>query len=1096
MKKIIAIAFFWGILSMNAQEKIPHVDIEEIFKLANEASDKGDNVATLEYLNKIHKSDSAYASIIGTKIYYLLNNKEFDKALLEADKGLALKEEFSKSILHINKTVSLIQLERYDDALTAANEGLKRYPKNYLLWYNKAIALEETGKIKEAAKAYQTCITYNFTYKNPHVRLGDLCYQQGLYAQALMSYNMYLLLDPDGDRTFNVLNSLNKIASKKAPDRKKATVDFSGNDKQFKSIDLVLNSLISMNANYKTGNEINIALIRQNHALIEQLYELNPGDDFWGKKYIPFYKWIKKENLFDVFAYTVSYSIKNEEFKKVIAKNTKDIKEFIGQFRDQWKSIVQENEIDFRGKKQAVSYNYVSEKLQAIGFFKDGQPYGKWDFYSDKDGRLTGIGEFTDNRAENGRWEWYHYDGSLKEVAFYNNGKLEGKNKVYHSNGQLYIDANYVNNELEGRYLQYNRHGALIQDKNFKNGNLHGTYKSFFLTGKNALEFLFEYKNDSIVGKGTEYFANGNVYEESFYENGMLTLKKRYFVNGNLSIETNYTNNQEDGPYKSYYINKKVAEIGQSKNGLYDGLWKNYYENGNLKNEFTYDKGKINGTNKYYDTDGILHYQLNYRKNEVIGYVFYDKKGAILKQGKKKAGEFFYDGLNPSGSNLSNGLYDISGGKKGLWKFYSEYGVLQEKGLYLNNEAEGKHVTFFDDGTEKSISTYNKGLQNEYYVEYHKNGKIKTQGWMKDGQQFGLWKDYYIDGTEEVRYFFHKGEYHGTMEGYHVEGTVSYRNEYDYGTLIKQTFYDANGNVSFQRNYDDPKEQQVSYTYHTNKKVASEINYVNHVKQGPYSAYSFNGKKIASGDYVNGVLHGELINYYENGQIESKRKYVLGNIHGEQLMYYEDGTAEGKDQYVYGSLTGKTYSYHENGNVSIEIDYFFGKRHGRQTFYNKNGAVQLIRFYDYDKVIGYSYLDKNGKELAMIPIKDGKAKVTSYYQNGAISREFEYFNGKLVNEYKEYYESGKLERELFFVEGKYHKRSVDYFENGNIKIDRNYILDNLNGVYKEFYISGQVKLIENYKNNVKSGLSKSFDEKGKVVKETTYYNGNIIDLKE
>lgn len=1095
MKKIIAIAFFIGIFSTNAQEKIPATDTEKIMELAVESADKGDYETTLLHLNKIPKNDSTYISVLGSRVYYLFNSKKFEEAVVLSNEGIASKTKESKSTLYINKAVALINLKKHDDALKTIEEALKIYPKSYLLWYNKGVTLEALNELKKASEAYQRSITYNYNYRLPHLKLGNLCYKQGLYAQALMSFNMYVLLSPDASNATQVLNALDRTAAAKAPEKANPDIDYSGNDEQFESIDLVLNSLISLNGNYKTGNDINIALVKQNHALIEQLYEMEEQDDFWGKKYIPFYKWIKKEGQFNNFAYTLTYSIENEDFKKIIEKKTKDIKKFVEEFRSKWSDILKDNVVEFKGKKQPVSYNYVSTKLQAIGVLKDGKGFGPWEFYSEA-GRLKSIGEFSEGEVNDGRWEWYHRDGTLKEFAYYQKGNLEGENKVYHDNGQLYIHANYKNNLLEGQYLQYNRFGALIQDKFFKKGNLDGTYKSYFIVGEEALEFLLEYKNDSIEGKGVEYYSNGKVYQEGFYKNGKVTLEKKYFINGVVSEEINYTNNVANGIYKSYHSNKQIAEIGQSLNGEYDGVWKTYYRNGTLQSEFSYKKGKVDGSYKFYDEDGILYYEFTYRKGEIIAYVFYDKSGALLKEGRKKGGEFLYEGLNPSGSIQSKGLYDISGGKKGPWSFYSDFGVLIEQGNFIEGEADGEYTTFFNDGTKKIISNYEKGSQEGYYVEYHKNGKIKKQGWVKNNQQYGEWKDYYIDGTIESIYFFHKGQSHGIQKGYSVEGKLVAENLYEFGKVSIETNYDNNGAVSYKNDHNSPKKKQVVRSFYSNGNKEFEMTLVNQVKQGPYTKYYFDGKKQSEGSYLNNQIHGKVVSYYNNGQIKNIGNYVTGSIDGEYLAYYEDGVLNEKEFYENGTLVGQNLNYHENGKLYNEIPFEYGEIHGKQKLYSFDGKLQLIRFYKYGKLIGYSYHDKSGEEVPMIPLKGGNGKIKAYYDNGKVSREMEYFNGELTKIYKEYYESGALESETNFVEGEYDKKHLTYHKNGQVKKEANYIHGNLHGAYKEYYENGQVKLIENYLNNEKTGNSKHFDKKGTITKEITYFNGDVINAKD
>ena len=160
MRKIVLVAFFITAI-VNAQEKIPFIDYDEI-KLQIEESNKENNYQkTVELINKINKNDSVYYPLLTSKSYYLLQLNKFNEVIEVADQGIKENHKTSKLFFYTNKGVALTNLERYKEALETYNQGIKIYPKNYLLWFNKGVVLETQGKINEALEAYKEAIILN-----------------------------------------------------------------------------------------------------------------------------------------------------------------------------------------------------------------------------------------------------------------------------------------------------------------------------------------------------------------------------------------------------------------------------------------------------------------------------------------------------------------------------------------------------------------------------------------------------------------------------------------------------------------------------------------------------------------------------------------------------------------------------------------------------------------------------------------------------------------------------------------------------------------------------------------------------------------------
>ncbi|WP_282122765.1 tetratricopeptide repeat protein [Algibacter mikhailovii] len=1092
-RPLIIVLYFLAPFIVSAQDKIPFIDYEQVSKEVTEASEANDYKKTIQLLNKINKNDSTYCSVLISKSYYLINSEKYEESIEVADEGLSLNCYDSNLSFYINKGLATSYLEKYEDAIKIYNNGLKTYPKNYLLWYNKGVALEELNRVDAAVEAYQKSITLNPRYAKPHLRLGNLCYKQELLSQALMCYNMYLLLTYNEDNAFNTLKSLNNLVSEKNENEANSDLQISEDDEAFEDIDLILSNKITLNKNYETGNKINISLTKQNHGLLAQLEDFEGHGGFWDKKYIPLYKWITENDLFDDFTYTLSYSIQNEKYTKIIKQNEKEILSFVTIFYDKWCDILKKNNIPFDGEKQNVFYDYYNGYVQGIGKKNNEIAVGKWEFYN-QNGQLISHGAYNDKEERTGKWTWFHKNGSIKETAFYKDGVLQGENLQFHENGKPYVISNYSNNKLNGEYKYFNNKGALIQKKHYKDGELNDLYESFFSVGKDLLEYHIPYKNGLVENLATEYYANGSVYAEIPFTNGKRNgIEKQYYWNKNLSSEINYENGDLNGPYQSFYSNGNTIEIGQSLDNFYNGPWKSFYWNGTLQAEFSYDKGKIDGEYKYYDTDGKPYYKYIYRKGEIIEYRYYDKEGNIISEGRKKGGEFQFKGHYPNGNVSSIGLYDIKGGKEGFWQFFSKNGALTSEGYYSDNKQINEHLTFYNNGKIESKGYYENDQLSGYYAEYYKSGQLRRQGWNKDGKAQGEWHSYYIDGTLETINFYHKDQLHGEQKYYSVSGKLGQTFQYKFGELLTETYLDIHGNALGTIDYNTEKNNFTLEYLYKNNKISTKIKYVNGVKHGDYRSFDFYGNKQITGQYINDVKDGKWTWYYEKGGIESTRNYLNGNLNGESIDYYENGNIEAKSFYDYGKSTSTDITYHQNGKKSRVTEYNNDLVHGKMIFYDDSEKLQLIRFYNHGTLIGFSYLDKSSKELPLIPLENETGKIKSYFDNGNLARELEFNKGDLTNTYRKFYYSGQLESKITFIDNEIDGATLEYYPNGNLKSEKNYQMGVLQGITKNYYENGKLKNETKYRNGAKTGEANYYSLKGNLERKEFYFNGDVYE---
>ena len=149
---------------------------------------------------------------------------------------------------------------------------------------------------------------------------------------------------------------------------------------------------------------------------------------------------------------------------------------------------------------------------------------------------------------------------------------------------------------------------------------------------------------------------------------------------------------------------------------------------------------------------------------------------------------------------------------------------------------------------------------NGYNKFYYENGKISSEGSMRDGRPDGYWKTYLPDGKMKS------------------EGN---RKNYELDSLWK--FYDGNG------------------------KLITEINYAGGKKEGTKRNWDAKGYILLEENYAADVKQGITNTYY----IPDDSTKTLGKLRM-------------KTPFDKGKENGLAYEYDQNGNIITILDYSYG----------------------------------------------------------------------------------------------------------------------------------------------------------------------------
>ena len=359
-----------------------------------------------------------------------------------------------------------------------------------------------------------------------------------------------------------------------------------------------------------------------------------------------------------------------------------------------------------------------------LEYYDTGEIYSKKIYKNDfipvnyyyKDGSLM-IESVLSIKGENfnGSYKKFYPNGALMEEGKYIEDIKDALWLTYFENGNISSKINFI--DQAGMYYSYYKSGEILQEGYFVNGKKHGMWTQYYLSGnkKNEIEYLdgdvninnplIKYKEDESVLSSQfvkiidEKIVNDGLYIE-FFETGIV--KKRgiytnntksgnwfeYYDDGSIFSEIFYDNGS--GLFKSYYPSKKLLLKGKYKNNERDGKWTKYFENGNKSWEYHYLSGELNPNELCYHW-----YESGYKRSE--GYlIFIDDQ--ILWDGKYI--EFFENGVI-----FLEGEY-IKGNKNGLWKeFYSNRTIRSEK-LFKNGVPNGEWLFYNEYGKVVKIENY------------------------------------------------------------------------------------------------------------------------------------------------------------------------------------------------------------------------------------------------------------------------------------------------------------------------------------------------------------------------------------------------------
>ena len=106
----------------------------------------------------------------------------------------------------------------------------------------------------------------------------------------------------------------------------------------------------------------------------------------------------------------------------------------------------------------------------------------------------------------------------------------------------------------------------------------------------------------------------------------------------------------------------------------------------------------------------------------------------------------------------------VNGKKEGRWVTHYANGNQRSEGEYRSGKKHGRWVLSHKNGTIQSEATFHENLYTGYYCSYHDNGEkfreghyAPIQGNSSDGRKEGVWHQYNRDGEIDTTVVYKRG---------------------------------------------------------------------------------------------------------------------------------------------------------------------------------------------------------------------------------------------------------------------------------------------------------------------------------------------------
>jgi tetratricopeptide (TPR) repeat protein len=216
---------------------------------------------------------------------------------------------------------------RNKEAISTYRTGIKRFPKNHLLYFNLAFTAYGIRDYRTAEEAATKGLRVNPAHPTSHLVLAHTMLEQGRKIQSLLAFYNFLLLESDGARANATLELLQEVLiqgiDRKDDNQVVLTISDSSTSDEFRAAELMLMLLdvkgIEPDSEPMTDHQRFVEKTGSFFKILGELKEEKSG--FWWEFYVPFFDSMNTNGHVEAFCYHIKRSSGDQQFLDWIAQN-------------------------------------------------------------------------------------------------------------------------------------------------------------------------------------------------------------------------------------------------------------------------------------------------------------------------------------------------------------------------------------------------------------------------------------------------------------------------------------------------------------------------------------------------------------------------------------------------------------------------------------------------------------------------------------------------------------------------------------------------------------------------------------------------------
>lgn len=335
MKKIfltLSIAFLCGISF--AQNK---VEAEKLVYEGIKYHDKEDYENAISKYDQALKLDKDNLFALVEMAYSLLAQKKYDETIKVSELALKVHKTGDElKTLYVTYGNALDMLDKATESIAAYDMGIKQFPNEQMLYFNKAITLRGLKRNSEALIALEKSILLKPDHPGSHNAISLILRDQGNYIGSLLACFRFFTLEPTSTRATNVLDrakELMKAGVTKQGDKNINIVLPSGEkskENTFQTAYTMLSMAAALDYGAEYNNETDVQRFKRKFDAICAALEVSQKENsgFLWSYYVPYFLELKAKGFSEIFANVAFASLKKPEITKYLQDNNPKLKIF------------------------------------------------------------------------------------------------------------------------------------------------------------------------------------------------------------------------------------------------------------------------------------------------------------------------------------------------------------------------------------------------------------------------------------------------------------------------------------------------------------------------------------------------------------------------------------------------------------------------------------------------------------------------------------------------------------------------------------------------------------------------------------------------